>query len=242
MDSETKDEPLLPVVQLAESHAIISSLLIFVFPIIPVLPPTVEEILELISVAEKYEMSTALIRIRDCASRRDPPLICRETALQVYSLAWKKGLLKETLEAAEETLKSPMTIPDLEGELDIIPRVALHELWKYRQRVLENLLESLYPDLNTSEVYRILSDADLDCVVIGEFGLPQWLDEYLDTVLEDSACFDLTTFHLALSSHVSSDGVGCQGCTSISAEMIRDFWTALTVTVRDSTRTVSLLP
>ena len=212
MGGEIKDEPLLPVVQLAESRAVISSLLTFVFPIIPALPPTVEEILELISVAEQYEMTTALIRIRDCASRRDPPLICRETALQVYSLAWKKGLLKETLEAAEETLKSPMTIPDLEGQLDIIPRVALHELWKYRQRVLENLLGNLlYPNLNNSEVYRILSDADLDCVVIGGFGIPQWLDEYLDTVLEDSACFDLTTFHLALSSHVSSDGVGCQG-------------------------------
>ena len=81
MDGEIEDEPLPPVVQLAGSRAVISSLLTFVFPIIPVLPPTIEQILELLSVADKYEMTTALIRIRDSASRRDPPLICRENAL-----------------------------------------------------------------------------------------------------------------------------------------------------------------
>lgn len=34
VNGETQDKPLLPVVQLAESHAIISSLLTFVFPVL----------------------------------------------------------------------------------------------------------------------------------------------------------------------------------------------------------------
>ena len=234
MDGETKDEPLLPVVQLAESHAIISSLLTFVFPVLPVLPPAIEQILELLSVAEKYEMSVALIRIRDCASRRDPPFICPETALHVYSLARKYGLLKETLGAAEETLKSPMTIQDLEDKFDIMPSVALYELWQYRQRVLE--------DLDLSKAHRIMSD--LNCVEISEDpGIPLWIVQYLDSVLEDPACADLTTFHLALSSHISlKDPEFCGHCTSISSETISEFWTALTAAVRESTRTVSLLP
>jgi hypothetical protein len=239
VDGETQGGPLLPVIQLAESHAILSSLLTFVFPVLPVLPPTIEQILELISVAEKYDITTALVRIRDCASRRDPPFICPETALHVYSLARKYGLLKEALEAAEETLKSPMTIRDLEDKLGIVPSVALYELWQYRQRVLEDLNGSLKSF--ESEVYQILSGADLDCVEIDEDNeLPAWLDRYLDSVLEDPACVDLTTFHLALSSHVSVMGDDCcEYCSSISSETISEFWTALTAAVRESTRKVS---
>jgi hypothetical protein len=239
VDGEIEDEPLLPVIQLEESHQIISSLLTFVFPVIPVLPTTIEQILELLSVAEKYEMTSALVRIRDSASRRNPPFINPETALQVYSLAWKNGLLKEALEAAEESLKSPMTIQDLEDELDIMPSIALYELWKYRQRVIENICGNLSTD---SEVYQILSDADLSCALISECGIPLWLSQYLDTVREDPTCVDLSTFHLALSSHVLRIGMfdSCT-CTSISSETIREFWTALTAVVCESTRKVSLL-
>ena len=91
-------------------------------------------------------------------------------------------------------------------------------------------------------MYRILSDADLACVEYSDWDIPQWLDGYLESVLEDPACFDLTTFHLALSSHVSSDGDSCEECSSISAETICEFWAALTVAVRDSTRIFSLSP
>ncbi|KAI9436795.1 hypothetical protein BJY52DRAFT_1327715 [Lactarius psammicola] len=238
----------LPVIQLPESHTILSTLLTFVFPVPSVLPPTIVQILELLSVAQKYEMTTTLARIRDCASRRNPNFISTETALDVYCLAWNYGLLQETLEAAEVTLKSPMTIQDFEDKLDIMSGVTLYELWKYRQRVLQNL----HVGLNTteffnSEVYQILSDADLECVEFSGYlehpGIPLWLNEYLESVAEDPTRVDLTTFHLALSSHVSSTGTGmgtlsggCRHCTSIPGKTIREFWTALTSFVCESIR------
>ncbi|KAH8983110.1 hypothetical protein EDB92DRAFT_1891911 [Lactarius akahatsu] len=240
VNGETKDTVLqVPVVRVAENHTIISSLLTFVFPISSILPPTIEQILELLSVAEKYGMTTALNRIRDCASRRDPPFICPENALHVYCLASNYGLLKETLEAAEVTLKSPMTIQDLEDKLDTMPGVTLYKLWKYRQRVLENLDVILID----SEVYQILFDAALDCVELTDYlvtEIPQWLDLYLDSVIEDTACADLTTFHLALSSHVSPTGSSCKHCTSIPRKTLREFWTALTAVVRECTRKAEL--
>ena len=233
------------VVQLAENRATISSLLTFVFPVIPILPPTIEQILQLLSVAEKYEMATVLIRIRDFASRRDPPLICRQTALKVYSLARKNGLLRETLEAAEETLKYPMTtIQDIESEdelqLDMITGVALYELWQYRRRVLENLDTNIS---ERSELCQILFNTDRDCEKTSEDSdIPLWLDEYIDTVLEDPASVDLTTFHVSLSSHVSlaNSNRGCKRCTSISSKTIREFRTALVAAVHESTRKVSV--
>ena len=183
-------------------------------------------------------MTTALVRIRDCASRRDPPFICPETALHVYSLAREYGLHKETLEAAEETLKFPMTIQDLEDKLGIVPSVVLYELWQNRQRILVDLKGSLKSF--ESEAYQIFSGTYLDCVEIDEDSeVPMWINQYLDSVLEDTACVDLTTFHLALSSHVSIMGEDCcECCSSISRETIGEFWTALTTAVRESTRKV----
>ncbi|KAH9020950.1 hypothetical protein EDB85DRAFT_2094772 [Lactarius pseudohatsudake] len=244
---ETKGTLLqVPVVPVAENYTIMSSLLTFVFPVSPILPPTIEQILELLSVAEKYGMTTALIRIRDCASRRDPPFICPENALHVYCLASNYGLLKETLEAAEITLKSPMTIEDLEDKLDTMLGVTLYKLWTYRQRVLDNLYVNLLSaeEFFGSGAYRILHDANLACVELSDYGehrgIPLWLDQYIDSVGEDPACLDLTTFHLTLSSHVSSTGSRCEHCTSIPHKTIRDFWTALTAVVRESTRRAEL--
>ncbi|KAH9018787.1 hypothetical protein EDB83DRAFT_2679649 [Lactarius deliciosus] len=257
VDSEANDKPLLPVIQLAESHTIISALLTFVFPVPPVLPPTIEQILELLSVAQKYEMTTALIRIRDCASRREPSFICPETALQVLSLssAHKYGLLEETRQAAEETLKSPMTIQDFEDKLDIMPGATLSSLWKYRQRVLANLAVSLHEEFYESELGQIL--VGLDCVETASQGadttnqdanttnqdantgtnkIPRWVDTYLNDIEDDLANHNLTTFHLALSSHVSSMGNGCEHCVSIPGKTICDIWAALTAVVHKSIR------
>ena len=86
--------------------------------------------------------------------------------------------------------------------------------------------------------------SDLNCMEISRGPeIPLWIFQYLDSVLEDTACADLTTFHLALSTHISlKDPEYCGHCTSISSETISEFWTALTATVRESARMVSLLP
>ncbi|KAH8981504.1 hypothetical protein EDB86DRAFT_3131054 [Lactarius hatsudake] len=231
----TDNKPLLPVIQLAESHTIISALLTFVFPVPPVLPPTIEQILELLSVAQKYEMTTTLIQIRDCASRRDPPFICPETALQAYSLAHEYGLLEEACQAAEETLKSPMTIQGFGDKLNMIHGAALSGLWKYRQQVLANLKVGLHNEFNRSGL-RLL--ADLDCVATiytRSSEIPRWVDTYLNDIEGDLASFDLTTFHLALSSHVYT-GNGCGRCALIPGKTIRDIWTALTAVLHKSIR------
>ena len=229
-------ETLLPVVQLPESHPIISSLLSFLYPVPPVLPPTIEQTLELLSVAQKYQATTALTRIRDCAFRHNPRFISSETALHVYVLAWKYGLHEEALLAAKETLKRPMTIRDLEDKLDFMPGAALGELWRYRQRVRGNFDTTLGPDFSESEVYQTL--VGLDCVNMGDYHIPRWLSDYFDSVKGDLACLDITTLHFALSSHTSAYEA-CRHCKSITGETTRKLWTALTAVFRESIRRVS---
>ena len=130
------------VVQLPVGGAILFSLLSYIFPVPPVLSSTVEQTMELPSVAQMYKMDVALTHIRDHIARQEPPFIREETAFLIYSLAQKHGLFTEALEAARCTLSpSHLTIEDLakERKLNMMPGAFLHELWEYHQRVRSNV-------------------------------------------------------------------------------------------------------
>jgi len=74
-------------VQLPDNGVILSTLLTFIFPVATVLLPTLEEIMQLLSVAQKYEMASVLSHIRNCAASKDPPFICPENAFHAYTLS-----------------------------------------------------------------------------------------------------------------------------------------------------------
>jgi hypothetical protein len=145
----------LPVVSLPVSGAILLSLPTYVFPVSPVLPQTVEQTMELLSVAQEYEMGVLLTHIRNRAALQTPSFIRRESALLVYTLAQIYGLRTEALQAAKSTLSfSNLAIKDLylNGALDIMPGASLHELWKYHQRVRSKLKSDL-EELVTSHAH-----------------------------------------------------------------------------------------
>lgn len=234
--SHSPHEALLPVIQLPESHTIISTLLTFLFPVPPVLPATNEQTLELLSVAQKYQMTTALTRIQDCISRCKPNFICPDTAFHMYSLAWEYELLEEALLSAAETLKSPLDIHSLDDKVETMSGAALAELWKYRGQVLHHL------DFGTEDFIKAICQmsAHMKCIT-DEANNEPWLNHYIDTLTKDPTSFDLTTFHLALSNHISPPGTSsdnCQYCKFIPSEIIRHFWAALTAVFQKSIRNV----
>jgi hypothetical protein len=236
-ESESSHHPL--EVQIPYSRTILSSLLTFIFPVPATLPSTPEQVMELLSAAQKYEMRTVLTRIRDRLSRRVPPFIRPESAFYIYSLAQKYGLRDEARQAARASLSISMTFDDLDDELDIMPGAYLHELWKYHQRVRGNLLLDLL-DFRTNEAREILKDQH--CVMLSNLGIPSWLDEYLDSIAKGPASFNITKFHLSLMYHTSPatpGSSGCPPCASISSETIQNFWEALTDVVNNSFERVS---
>ncbi|KAH8995926.1 hypothetical protein EDB92DRAFT_1843876, partial [Lactarius akahatsu] len=135
-----KQEPL-PVVELLENKTILYSLLTFIFPVTPVLPSTTEKIMELLSVAQKYQMDSVITHIRGAIARQDPPFLRPESALHVYFLAQQYELRQEAVQAARVTLRLSMTIEDLGDKLEFAgPTGAYcHELWKYHQQVRTDL-------------------------------------------------------------------------------------------------------
>ena len=235
--SNTSDVPNgeehLPVVNLPESKETLYNLLTFIFPVTPVLPTTAEKIMELLAVAQKYEMNSVVNHIRGTVALQDPPFLRLETAFHVYFLAQQYGLHREAVQATRITLRFPMTIEGLGEKLDFAGMTGahLHELWKYHERVRNELKSALLEFRNSG-----LPD-DLKGLMCrsSSYGTtsPIWFNDYINAVAETPHLFDLTEFENGLARHVQGYGAsyGVCSCAGITSQVKRTFWEALTAVV-----------
>ena len=229
----------LPVVQLQECGEVFHCLLTFVFPVTPLLPPAPEKIMELLSVAKKYQMDSAIIHIRDRIARQNPLSTCLESTLHNYSLAQKYQLRPEALQTAHAIfLEQPMTIEDLDEMLDIMPGASLYELLKYYEKVQVNLASDL-TEFRESGAHDTITG--LRCTDITSSQIPDWLDEYIESIGESPHLFDSAGLSTAMACHVkdNADEPDCE-CASIPDETIRDFLEELKSVVDGSFENVSV--
>jgi hypothetical protein len=226
-DSDEVDEDSLPVIRLSSTGtgAILHSLLTFIFPVSPVLPSTIEETMELLSVAQKYQMSSVLIHIRDCIDRQGR-FTSTDTIFQIYSLAQNYGLRQEALRAAELIiLNFPMALEDLEYKLDIMSGAALYELWKFHVRVRTILTLDL-AEFRESRARGTL--IGLRCVTSSSSFIPRWLDNYIESIGGAPNLFGLVEFDIARVRHVRDEAQNDKcTCACITGQTIRMFWEAL---------------
>ena len=230
----------LPVVQLPESGGILHCLLSFIFPIPPLLPSTAEEIMKLLSVAQKYQMETALTHIRGSISQHSSlSFTSLESALHIYALAQEYGLLPEALRVARAIfLKQSMTIADLDGKLDIIPPASLYELLKYHKRVQANLALDL-TEFRMSGAHGTATG--FLCTELSSSQIPSWLYQYIRSIEKEPNLFDLVKFNAAMARHLANrdNEINCE-CASIPSETIREFWDALSSVIDGSFENVSV--
>ena len=226
---------VLPVVHLPIDGAILFSLLTYIFPVPPVLPSTVGQVIELLSVAQIYKMDTVLTHIRNHIAQQEPPFIREETAFLIYSLSQKYALRNEALQAARCTLNfSSLTIQDLaeEHKLDMIPGSFLFELWIYHQRVRWNLRSYL------NGFTSALMGLGKGCESLADSGLPDWLDTYISgfRTARVPGSLDLADFHAKLAEHIERQRAkgGCASCSGMLGKKIRVIWKTLTAIVHDS--------
>jgi hypothetical protein len=220
-------EASLPVVQLPESGEILRHLFTFIFPVIPVMPPTHEKTMELLSVAQKYQMKAVQIHIRGSIALQNPLPTHLEPALRSYSLAEKYGLRQEALQAARTILKYPMTIENFEDALNIMSCASLYELWKYRGRARTILASDLAEFRESGAPNRMTN-------------LP-WVGRYIESIGEAPDRFDLAEFCTAMTRHHVSETHARRRWASISSQTIREFWEALASVVHRSFEKVSVV-
>ncbi|KAN0137835.1 hypothetical protein V8E53_004319, partial [Lactarius tabidus] len=228
----------LPVYHLSECGDVLSSILSYVIlSMTPSLPPTIEKIMELLSVAQKYKMGSALAHIRGHISQQNPPLIRKSTAFHAYSLAQQYDLRQEALQAAQLSLKFPLSVESLEStaELSIVPTPFLYDLWCYHAMVQQSLIYDLAVFVRTRPAARI----NVKCWSLNDREVPIWLDHYVDSLADSPALFDLSKFHMAMTRHVMTADSrfpknGYCTCAAIDSKIIDAFWTALKDVVQDS--------
>ena len=225
-------EACLPVVQLPENSKILHYLLTFIFPVTPLLPSTPKDIMELLSVAQKYQMGTALTHIRGSVARQNPLPTCLEPTLHIYALAQKYGLLPEALQAARTILNYPITIEAFDNKLDTMSGASLYELWKYYERVLAILA------LDLREFSASGTITGLRCTEYRSSHIPSWLDRYIESIGKSPHLFDFAELNIAMVRHVRDESY-CE-CASIPSQTIRDFWKALASVVDGSFKKVSV--
>ena len=237
--SDANTEALPPVVQLPESGEILHCLFTFVFPVTPLLPSTPEETMKLLSVAQKYQMETALAHIRSSIARYNSLPTRLEPALRIYALAQKYGLRQEALQMAQVILlKQPMTIEDLEYKLDIMPGASLYELWKYYEKVREILASDLI-EFGTSCARGTITG--LRCIDLSSSQIPSWLDQYIESIGKAPDRFDFAGLNIAMARHTKekANEPGCE-CASMSSQTINEFWEALSSAIHGGFDKVSV--
>ncbi|KAH9022501.1 hypothetical protein EDB84DRAFT_1402553 [Lactarius hengduanensis] len=227
-----KQEPL-PVVELLENKVILYSLLTFIFPVAPVLPSTTEKIMELLAVAQKYQMDSVITHIRGAIARQDPPFLRPESALHVYFLAQQYELRQEAVQAARVTLRLSMTIEDLGDKLEFPgPTGAyLHELWKYHQQVRTDLRSGVLEFRNSGLPHDVEVMRCFDPYT-RTYTFPQWLDNYIKSIAEAPHLFDPTEIEGERARHIKYNAHYGQKCSCVDTpSVIRTFWEALTAVV-----------
>jgi BTB/POZ domain len=225
-------EASLPVVQVPKRGKILHFLLTIIFPINSLVPSSPEEILELLSDAQTYQMDFVLTHIRDRIARQNSLPTRLEPALRIYSLAQKYGLRQEALQTARTILNYPMTIEEYDGKLDIMSGASLYELWNYHERV-RAILGSDLPEFRMSRARDTITD--LRCTELSSSQIPSWLDQYIESIGKSPNLFDSTELNIAMTRHIKdmANKHGCE-CASIPGRTIRDFWEALASVVDGS--------
>jgi hypothetical protein len=237
--SDTNAGVSLPVVQLPDSGQILHYLLTFIFPVTPVIPSTHEEAMELLSVAQKYQMGTVLIHIRGSIARQNPLPTQLEPALRVYSLAQKYGLRPEALQTARNILQHSMTVENFDNMLDFMSGASLYELLKYYEGV-RAILASDLTEFRESGAHGTMRN--IRCTVFSSSQVPSWIDDYIESIGRTPNLFDLVEFNAAMSSHIKATAAAntCE-CASIPSQTIRNFWEALASVARGSYDRVSIV-
>jgi hypothetical protein len=195
--------------------------------------------MELLYVAQTYQMVSVLAHIRLCITQQNPPPTQLDPALHMYSLARKYGLHQEAHQAAQTISKYPMDIVDIEDKLDMMPGIALYELWKYSKKVRAFLTSDL-KEFRTSGARGTLTG--LPCVASGPSQIPRWLNDYITSIGDAPNLFDFFGFNAALARHMKDDTYqqSCT-CSSVSGQIIHNIWEALTSVVHDCFEKVSVI-
>jgi len=130
----------LSVVSVSEDAEVLNSLISMLYPVPPEMPHSSNNILALLSAADKYDMGAVQSFIRAEASRKE--LLSPTDSggvFKMYAIAYNKRLAPEMERAARLTLDHPLTFKSIGEGLRLFDGWALRGLADFRHRCLREL-------------------------------------------------------------------------------------------------------
>ena len=122
----------LPFVQLSEDAALLNSLVSLLYPILPIIPGSYEQVFALLATCQKYDMVSIQSYIRAEIKRGTFPGPVDAQAFSAYAIASSMSLKLEMKHAALLTLGRPMTFESLREGLQSFKGQAIYDLIRYR--------------------------------------------------------------------------------------------------------------
>lgn len=132
-------EHVKQIIDLTENSKTLHHLLSVIYPMVPIVPDTLEDALSLLSACQKYQMDFIATRIRAMIKAGTPQLFTAENSFRAYGIASRYQLADEALYAAQLTLERTMSFDSCGEDLRFISGADLFRLFAYRTRCIEDV-------------------------------------------------------------------------------------------------------
>ena len=120
-------EQVKQVIDLTESTRTLIFLLSMIYPLDPVVPETLDDLIRLLSACQKYQMDSTATRIRALIKARTP-IFTPANSFRAYGIASRRHLEEEALCAARLTLECTMSFDTCGNDLHFISGADLSRL------------------------------------------------------------------------------------------------------------------
>ncbi|KAI0061892.1 hypothetical protein BV25DRAFT_1826182 [Artomyces pyxidatus] len=212
-----KKEGLI-VVCLPEKRDVLLIILSTLFAIPVSIPDTLEDLIPILAIAQKYEMHSVLTFLRRMARFDGTGQMAMQNSFRAYCLAWQHGLKVEAIAAARATLENPMTIEGLGADLYLATGPCLYELLKCRTKVKEAFQRGIREFRQSSK------QLPSTCKTLTPAGIPRWFDEFLESSKDT---LDMSPFLAAFQKHARNEKNNCVFCADLPARRVQNLWIAL---------------
>ena len=222
-------EHIKQVIDLVECSKTLLQLLSAIYPMVPIIPDTLEDALSLLSACQKYQMDFIITRIRALIRACTPPLFTAENSFRAYGIASRYQLAEEALCAARLTLERSMNFDTCGEDLRFISGADLFRLFVYRNECtrdakdcINEMIDNISPPPSSRSCSKIkygkYSAKEL------QFTPRWWHGHFLSRVADQPSPTTVTdplAFRSAKESHLSMVGY-CSLCSQPDEAMIRN--------------------
>ncbi|KAI0039554.1 hypothetical protein FA95DRAFT_1567115 [Auriscalpium vulgare] len=215
----------LPVVCLPETSQVLATFLSIIMcsalPSHPSIPESLEDIIPILAVAERYQAPRVATYIRSLRPGE------AQNPFLAFSLAWRYRLKDEAVAAVRSiTSLEVFTIESVGEDLQFLSGPCLYELLRCRETAVEIMDASLREfrggDLLRNWIRRRFQEESPICATDGD-SLPQWLKDFFESVEDNVANATQIQYHYYWQSHRQA----CRDCRGQSQSAVQNLWMAL---------------